>query len=232
MQELTPGQLWVKTVPLNFLGLKVGARMTVIRLGDGGLFLHSPTRLDAATRSAVEGLGPVRHVIAPNRFHHLFVEDYLRAYAQARFYAAPGLAEKRRDLRFDAVLGDEAPPAWADELDQLLIRGIPRFNEVVFHHRASRTLILTDLLFNIQEESPFSLRAVTRIAGVYGRPSMAPDMRRFQIKDRPAFAHSIERLLAWDVERIVLAHGRVIAGDGRQALREAFAWLNPESTGR
>ena len=64
MRELDEG-LWVEDRPLRLLGIEVGARMTVVRLEDGGLFLHSPVALDADLRSDLDALGPVRCVVAP-----------------------------------------------------------------------------------------------------------------------------------------------------------------------
>ena len=43
--------------------------------------------------------------------------------------------------------------------------------------------------------------------------------------DREAAKGALERVLAWDFDRIVLAHGDVVAERGRDVLRESFAWL-------
>ena len=110
LRAIAPG-LWVADRPLRLAVGDIGTRMTVIRLADGGLFLHSPVRLDAETRRALDALGPVRAAVAPNKAHHLFVGDY-RTYPEAELWAAPGLAEKRKDLPFDGTLSDQAPPAW------------------------------------------------------------------------------------------------------------------------
>src|SRR5262249_18739363 len=81
------------------------------------LFLHSPVKLDSELKRALNALGPVGAVVAPNRAHHLFVRDYIESYPQARSYGAPGLPEKRPDLRLDATLGDEAPREWQGVID-------------------------------------------------------------------------------------------------------------------
>lgn len=126
--------------------------MTVVRLDDS-LWLHSPVPFDQSIRDQLDSLGPVRFIVAPNRFHHLYVAASAKAFAAARVYCAPGLDRKRKDLRFDAVLDDAAPPEWAGQIDQLIFRAFPPLNEVIFFHRASRTLVMTDLLFNIRESS-------------------------------------------------------------------------------
>jgi histidinol-phosphate aminotransferase len=147
----------------------IGARMTVVRLADGGLFLHSPVRLDDETKRALDDLGPVRAIVAPSKVHHLFAGEYARAYPAARLYGAPGLAEKRRELRVDAVLGDEAAPEWRDRIDQHLFRGAPVLNEVIFLHAPSRTLVLTDLAFNVPAERTAGARLFYWLTGAAGR---------------------------------------------------------------
>jgi hypothetical protein len=82
---------------------RLPCRITIIRLADGALFLHSPIRLDAPIRMALEELGPIRVIVAPSKAHHLFVADYVKAYPDARLHGAPGLAEKTRgsEVRLD-----------------------------------------------------------------------------------------------------------------------------------
>ncbi len=210
--------------PQRFGGLEIGTRMSAIRLESGELWLHSPVVLDPALRSALDKLGPVRFVVAPNRFHHLYAGDVKSAYPEARLFLAPGLEHKRPDLDFDTVLGDEAPVDWKGQLDQLFFRGFPFANEIAFCHRASRTLIATDLVFNLGPESPALTRLGFRLLGAYDRfgPTL---IEHLLIRDRKAAARSMEQILAWDFDRVVLAHGRILESGGRDAMRESYAWL-------
>ena len=119
MLAATGKELWVETRRLRFAGVETGTRMTIARLADGGLFVHSPVALDARTREAVDALGPVRAIVAPSRFHHLYVGQWARAYPDAPIYACPGLERKRPELPWRGVLGDEAAPEWRGELEQV-----------------------------------------------------------------------------------------------------------------
>lgn len=216
--------LWVVERPLRFGGLALGTRMSVVRLRDGSLFLHSPVALDDDLQAALLRLGTPRHAVAPNRFHHLFVGEYRRAFPEVRLYAAPGLPEKRRDLTFDAVLSDVPPPAWAGQLDQEHFKGFPIMSEVAFCHRASRTLLTCDLAFNLGPEAPFVTRLAMRLVGGYGRlgPSM---VEKVLIRDRAAARESLARILGWDFDRVVVTHGTVLESGGREALRAGYRWL-------
>jgi hypothetical protein len=225
LESLAP-DLWVARRPLPLVVGDVGSRMTVVRLRDGGLVLHSPVRADDETRAALDALGPVRAVIAPNLHHHFFVGGWARAYPDARVHGAPGLARKKPDLRVDAELGDAPPPEWRGELDQHVFRGAPAFSEVVFHHRASRTAIFTDLVFNVPRGGGAGARLFYWLVGAEGR--FGPHrIVRLGIRDRRAARASVETLLAWDVERIVMSHGEVIGADARAHLAAAFAFLPP-----
>lgn len=217
--------LWIADRPLRVLpGLDIGTRMTVVRLPDGGVVLHSPVAADEPTRAAVEALGPVRAVACPNKVHHLFAGGWKLAFPTARLLAAPGLAAKRRDLAFDGLLGDDPEPIWGDALATLHVRGMPVLEEVVFLHPRSRTLLLTDLAFRPTPASRPGLRRWARLSRV--RDGFGPNaVVRLCVRDRAAARRSLDRILAWDFERIVVTHGEVLESGGRAALRRAWERL-------
>lgn len=217
--------LWVVDRPLSVAGVELGARMTIVRLPDGALFLHSPVALDDRLRDALSGIGTPRFAVAPNRFHHLFVGGYRAAFPDIRLYAAPGLPEKRPDIAFDAVLTGPPPPEWEGIIDQEHVRGLPLISEVVFHHRPSRTLLICDLAFHYGPDAPFLTRWLFRLAGGYGQ--LAPTWLEWMlVRDRGAMRRSMERVLAWDFDRVVVSHGAVLETGGREALRRGYAWLS------
>jgi len=216
--------LWIVDRPLAIFGIHVGARMTVIRLGNGDVLLHSPVAPDSETIGALAGVGPVRHLLAPNKVHHLYFAAAAAAYPEATRWAAPGLAEKRRDLRFDAVLDDTPATAWANEIDQVRFRGVPHVEEIVFFHRPSRTLIATDLAFNVRESPSVITRLFLRANGVLGRFGPTRMFRSF-IRDQAAARESLDRILAWDFDRVVMSHGVVLQSRGRRVLRDAYQWM-------
>lgn len=223
LRQLAP-ELWVADRPLKLAVGDIGARMTVIRLRDGGLWLHSPVRLDADTHRALAELGPVRSIVAPSKLHHLFVGDHAAAYPAAQVHAAPGLAEKRRDLRVDAILGDDAPATWKSEIAQHRFRGAPAIEEVVFFHPASRTLVLTDLAFNVPADRTAGARLFYRLVGAAGR--FGPHrLVRFLIRDPGAARASVETILRWDFDRVIVSHGEIVEVGGRERFAAAFAFL-------
>ena len=221
--------LWVREQPLRFYGVEVGTRMTVVRLADGALWLHSPVRPTAELRAAIDALGPVRWLVAPNRWHHLYVGDWLAAYPGAAAYGAPGLAAKRKDLTLAGVLDDQAPAGWAGQIDQLARQGAPVMSEVVFLHRRSRTLIASDSAHNFADGTPAGTRAFFSLLGGW-RGFRTTLLDRVVTRDRAAARASVERMLAWDFNRVVVCHGAVLDTGGREALARAYAWLMPRAT--
>jgi hypothetical protein len=214
--------LWVEARRLRFLGIETGTRMTVVRLAGGGLFVHSPVSLDAETRRAVDALGPVKAVVAPSRFHHLYVGEWARAYPSAPLYCCPGLERKRSDLPWRGVLGDEPEPEWRGEIEQVLF-SVRIENEVVFFHRASRTLVCADALFDLAKHPSRLTRLAARLLG--NREPGATWLEHLMIRRRAEAREQVDRMLAWNPERIVLAHGDLVATGAREVLRRAYAWL-------
>ena len=225
LRNLAPN-LWVAEHPFKLplrLG-DIGARMTIIRLAEGGLFLHSPVPLDPAIRGELDALGPVRAIVAPSKAHHLFVNDYVKAYAAAKLHGAPGLPDKRRDLKFDSILADQPDADWQGQIEHHLFRGAPLLNEVVFFHPATQTVIFTDLVFNVTREDAANTRLfnwLTAAAGHFGPHRLV----RRTIKDRPAVRASVERILEWDFERVIMSHGDVLERGGPENVRAAFFYL-------
>jgi hypothetical protein len=189
------------------------------------LFVHSPVHLDDVIRAALDRVGPVRHVVAPNRFHHLYAADYPRNYPEAKLYAAPGLETKRRDLHFDAILSDETPAAWRGQIDQLIFRGFSPLNETVFFHRASRTLLLTDLLFNMSHTDSAWTRIVMTLDGGFGGPAVARTFRLLMRMRKRAMMDSLARTLQWDFDRVTLAHGDIVERNAKSVLQDAYSFL-------
>ena len=227
MKELVADRLWTREMPFTLFGLKVSTRMSVVRLSGegGGLWLHSPVALDRRLRETLSELGRVRFVVCPNRGHHMFAGEYFAAYPDASVYAAPGLSEKRPDLPFHGVLEDEPEPGWGQDLEQTVFRGERLLQEVVFYHQESRTLIVTDLVQSAYSGSPLLTGLVLRLNGTYEGPGL-PRHIRLGFRDKEAARASLERVLSWDFDRIVLAHGPVVETGGKAVFRHAYSFLS------
>ncbi len=222
--------LWVAHQPLRFLGLEIGTRMTVVRLSNGELVLVSPIELDEPERPALDALGTVGHIIAPNLFHHLFMTQAKSLYPNAMVWGVDGLADKRPDLKLDALVNQSG--SFAHELDYLpfegfaamLPTGIAVANETVFFHGPSRTLILTDVAFNFDQNSSLAIRVAARMLGSYD--SLQPTvLEKWGTRDKKKVAASVRQVLAWDFDRVILTHGSIVETNGKSAFKAGYEWF-------
>jgi hypothetical protein len=227
MLERVDDGLWVVPAPLTFLGLRIGTRMTVVRLGGGEgareLWIHSAVPLTPELKREVDALGSVAHVVAPDLFHHLFASQWSSAYPSAVFYAPAALGKKRKDLRIGLPLERAAEAPWAKELAPLRIAGC-MLGETVFVHAKARTLVTADLVENFATSPHWPTRLYLKAAGIHGKLGFSRALRPI-IHDRRAARRSIDELLERDFDRIVLCHGDVLPQGGRDGVREAFAFL-------
>jgi hypothetical protein len=225
LSKIAP-DLWIIEQPLRYLGFEVGRRTTVIRLADGGLLIHSPAKLSAEVRAALEDLGDVRFVVPASELHgHLYMEQYRQAYPHVKLFAAPGLDRKRKDLQFDGLLSGTPEPEWRRELDQMAFEGWRRLHEIEFFHPETRTLITGDLCCNFGRRWPLITRVMAqgRIRPRLGPPTECRILGIF--RDRRAVRHSLQRILEWDIERVLPGHGEIIYQGGRRLFREHFGRL-------
>lgn len=231
LKPVAPG-IWVIDGPaIRFYGLPFSTRATVVRLENGDLWVHSPTHLTEDLVAELHALGRVRHLIAPNWIHYAWVGYWQAAFDEAEAWAAPGVAARAAkhglDLRFDHDLGPVAEAPWAGQIDQMIVEGSPVHREAVFFHRASKTLILTDLIENFEPgKMAWWMRPLLRLAGIADPDGAMPrDMRATFRKGRAELRRAVETMIGWEPERVILAHGRWYAHDGAAELKRAFRFV-------
>lgn len=222
-------EIWLSDGPTvtGAAGFRFPTRMAVIRLpDDGGLWVWSPVALTQDMRRAVDALGPVRHLVAPNSLHHTFLSQWAHTYPAALVHAAPGLTPQVVGTAIHATIGDEPNPAWAGAVDQIVVRGNRITTEVVFFHRASRTVLVTDLVQQMPLGWYRGWRAVVaRLDLMTAAIPSVPRKFRIATTGKAEARDSVRRILAWPADRLVMAHGAPLQTGGKEALRQAFGWL-------
>lgn len=216
---------------INFYGLPFSTRMTIVRLGNGNLFVHSPVAPTPELLEEVSQLGRVAHLVSPNWIHYAFIAEWAAAFPGAKCWASPNVrnraAKYSNHVQFDQDLDERPDPAWALELEQLIVHGSTAHVEVVFFHTSSRTLILTDLIENFEiGEIPFLLRWLYHLGGiVHPKGAMPRDMRASFARSRPILRDAVETMIAWNPKRIILSHGLWYRENGVAELKRAFKWV-------
>lgn len=226
VQYFAPGLSLAEGPVVSFLGFPYPTRMAVIELASGGLFVWSPIALSGAIEKEIDAMGPVHHLVSPNALHHIFLNAWKRNYPNARAYAPPGLRNKRADISFAADLEDRPEPAWDEDIDQVIIRGSFALTEVVFFHRKSRTAIFGDLIQNFDSDWFKGWRGlVAKLDGIVAPDAGAPREIRATFFDRRTARQALDRILAWPIENVVMAHGRPVRNNAHVFVERAFRWL-------
>src|SRR5262245_42591171 len=211
------------------LKLPFPTRMTIIRLRDRTLFVHSPTPLPPDLQGQLRRAGQPRFIIAPNRLHYWWIPEWHAAFPDAALYLAPRTKQQAGDrLAFDGFgLDAESGYPWDEEISTLPIVG-SYMTEVVFFHPATRTLLLTDLIENFEARklTSYLARLLTRLGGVRDPDGQMPrDLRLTFRKQKTQLRQAVQKMIAWNPERVILAHGRWYRSHGARELRRAFRWL-------
>lgn len=215
--------IWTIERRLRFPGgLLLPCNMTAVRLRDGTVVIVAPLALDGPTHGQIQALGPVSAVIAPNTYHYLFAAAYASAFPASRTYLAPGLPERVASCPPGTVLGDDVRPDWSAELEHAVFGPIHGAAEIVFFHRPTATLILTDLAMNVTTIEPAWQRRLWRASGISPRFGPSRSARLTFLSDRDAARPLLAAILRWDFTRIVVAHGEPVERDGTRVFADAF----------
>ena len=229
LTEYIKDQIWIHEYPVRFGGMDLFGRTTIIKLSNGDLIVHDPCKIDDLLKKNIDSIGEVKYILAPGNFHHLFVTDFQRYYPKAETYLCPGLERKRPDIDFDWMLGNKPDSRWGGVLDQVLVYGTRFIWEVAFFHKPSKTLILVDLLENIgdnyQHKAGLWLQFWWKaIFKMWNNPKAAPE---YQLGwgHKKIVRKGLEKILSWQAERVILAHGENIEDNVNQTLTSA--WKKP-----
>lgn len=216
--------VWLASEPVAIVGMQLTATMAVLRLADQSLLLYSPVSLTPELRAAVEPLGSVEHLYAPNTFHHLHIAEWAEAFPDSKLHAPAGLSRKRPDLKIDRAHTARPEPAFEGCIDEIAIGGF-RLEESVLFHRPSRVLLVADLVHNVgQPQQPWA-RFYTRAMGFYDRVALSRIIRWTGFSDRSAARESVDRVLALPFGSVVVGHGSPIVKDAKESLTQAVRWL-------
>jgi hypothetical protein len=177
----------------------------------------------------IRNLGAVRYLVSGTPRHLWRLESWHTLFPEAELWSSPitPITLTTERLPLTGILTDEVPQPWAQDLDQALIRGSSWLNEVAFFHVPSRTLLLEDVIQIHRRRAGRPLRNLLLGLGGVAEPDggVGRDIR-LTFRHRDAARASVDRILQWDFDKLVIAHGPVVTHDARRIVEKAFAWLN------
>ncbi|KAM0712153.1 hypothetical protein Q7P37_011247 [Cladosporium fusiforme] len=250
IRALTPDIKTFSTPFLRFGRVKIGGRGTAVRLASGTTAIFSPVALTNTVRREMEQLGPTKYLVALDQEHHIFLEDWHKAFPDATVIAPetlPAYRDKQGYFRipdanwklFEAGASKEGrlsvDAEFDAEFDFTYVDGHAN-KEVVFNHRKSGTLIEGDLLFNLPATEQFSKSGIDPKTGLFthlfswlnSTQGEALAQRRVIwhgiSADKPAFNREVSRISGWKFDRIVPCHGDVIESGGKGIFEKVMKW--------
>jgi hypothetical protein len=234
LEPLGPDLWFADGGVVSFKGFDYPTRMVIVRLADGGLWLWSPVQRTPALEGEVRALGPVRHIVSPNKLHYLFLGEWQAAFPDARLWATAATVAKHGELHFSGTLADEPPAEWRGQIDQFYFTNSPFMDEVIFFHRASGTAIIADLSQTfteafLKQHWPWWMRPVARLSKMVEGWGYPPIDYRISFRNRASARPKIRELIARHPEHVVVAHGEIVRTGGEAFLQRAFSWLLPKN---
>lgn len=215
---------------ISFYGLPFTTRMTIIKLPNGDLWIHSPINLPAELKQEIDNLGTVKHIIAPNKIHYWYIDEFKSAYPSATVYASPGVrkraAKYKPKIHFDKDLIGTNPATWKNQIEQVFIEGSRFMDEVVFFHKISKTLVVTDFIENFEASkiNPF-FRVIAWIGGaLHPNGGTTIDQQLAFLGNRKKLQSSVQKILEFEIEKIILAHGKCITKNGKEEFLRIVKW--------
>lgn len=226
LTEYIKGQIWILEYPVRFGGMDVFARMTIIKLPNGDLFIHDPCKIDESVKNEIDIIGDVKFIVAPGSYHHLYVTDLQNIYPNAETFLCPGLDKKRPDIKFNQILSNEPDPRWSDILDQVFVHGTKYIWEVTFFHKPSKTLILVDLLENIGDDFKHPTGLFLRfwwkvVFKMWNNPKAAPEYQ-MGWGNKEIVKQGLSKILNWNAKRVILSHGELVEQNVNDVLSSAW----------
>lgn len=223
MERFAEG-VWLDTEPIRIAGTHLSVNMAVLRLPNDGLVLYSPLVMTPQRREAVEALGPVEHLFAPNLWHHLHIGEWAAAFPNARVHAPAGLEKKRPDLRIDRRHTAEQEPDFEEVIDEHVISGFRMF-ETGLYYRPAQTLIVADLVHNVGRPKGWWTETYTKLAGFYDRVALSRVLQWTAFSDKNEARQSLDRMLDEPFDKLVVGHGAPVESGAREAFEHAYEWM-------
>jgi hypothetical protein len=197
-------------------------RMTVIRLTSGDLVIHSAIRLKSEDYDHLDRLGKVRYIIIPNAFHGSDARFYSERYPQARVLASRAVKPNKKTGRVDGILPKDWPQEMTPELECLEMEGTRLLGEILLFHKSTRTLVVTDIVFNMQQEPHGLIKMIFKWNLIYKRFGPSRIFGLVFANNRSRIKSSLEKVFEMDFDRVIMNHGEILHAGGKPAMQKGF----------
>jgi len=208
----------VMSFPWRAFGIDFERNVSLLRLRDGRMVIHSSAPFTAQDVAAIRRFGEPAWLVDATLMHDTFAKEGRAAFPDLPYLAPNGFA-RASGIPIESL--DSPPSDWKDEIDILKLDG-NRMKEHALFHRPSATLVVADLFFSFPMETRGWARFFVRHVMLLPRLFGISIFFRTTISDRQAFARSMKALLQWNFERIVVAHREPVEKEAKAAVERAL----------
>jgi hypothetical protein len=208
----------VMSFPWNVLRIDFARNVTLLRLRDGRVVIHSSAPFTAEDIAAIRRFGEPAWLVDATLLHDTFAKEGRAVFPDLPYLAPDGFT-KASGIPTEPL--GSPPSDWRDEIDVLKVDG-NRMNEHALFHRRSATLVVADLFFSFPRETRgwalFFVRHIMRLPRLFGISAFF----RMTIGDRQAFKSSMKALLQWNFDRLVVAHREPLDKNAKPTVEQAL----------
>lgn len=211
--------IWLLSYPLNLLGMDIRRNVTILRLADSRVLIHSTAPFTEPEVIAIRQLGQPTWLVEAMLRHDTYTKDGLTAFPGVPYLAPEGFGEV---VAYPTEPLLPPPAEWAGQVEVLELEGMPSMRETVLLHVPSRTLIVADLAMNFPADQPMWQDLLLKIAvGRHHEPGISRSFR-VMVEDETALKASIARMMQWDFDRLIVGHGWPILTGAKARLAAAL----------
>lgn len=213
--------LWI--VDGEWQGSLLKRRMTIIRLKNGELLIHSAIRLKEEDYQELEKLGDPAHLVVPNIYHTSEAHFYKQRYPDIKIYCTtPAAKVVSKQCQIDVILPEEWPEYLNKEVECREFLGTKNLGEIILYHPESRTLVVTDIAFNMSGKAKGFAKLFSKLNQMEQGFGPTRIFKMFIMNDKKLAATSLHLILEWNFDRIIMNHGDLIESDGHSLFIQGF----------
>lgn len=198
--------------------MKLPVRCVAVKTNKG-VILISPIKFSSDQLQQIVELGEVIAIVSPSLIHSMFMKKACKRFPNAQVWVPPGMHEKFPEMKIDKVFGQDTWP-YQDQIEIEVIQGVKKVTEVAFYLKELKTIVVCDLVFNLQHPHGVGARIFPRFLGTYKKFAISRLWNIF-MKDRQLFGQSLQNIFKWDFDQVIMAHGEVLTSNGRQLLMQS-----------
>jgi hypothetical protein len=213
-------------------------RMTIIRVGQE-LLIHNAINMSVGDYAALDDLGKVAWIVVPNKFHSSEAHNYQLRYPQAKLLVSRAAVAEVLKKNPHASIYAEMTPAWLQDefpklmqgkIEGIVFEGLRMLGEVVLFHKESQTLVVTDLVFNMQEDRSGFQKKMFEFNKIYKRFGPSKIFKWVFLNDKPKALASYQKMMQWNFNSVIMSHGTPVSHGGKMIMKAGFNYIFPNQT--